>query len=112
MPRASEWVEKIRLAYPRKIGKLAAQRAIERAIERESMGEQLYLERTCQEILASTQAFALAVQGWPANDQRFVPHPSTWFNQGRYDDDPTEWRRGKAKPKEFDEGDRPSARTL
>lgn len=26
---------------------------------------------------------------------QYLPHPSTWFNQGRYDDDPREWDRAR-----------------
>ena len=38
-------------------------------------------------------AYAEAVKAWPPADHQFIPHPATWFNEGRYDDDPNEWKR-------------------
>src|SRR6476620_8160014 len=35
-----------------------------------------------------TLAFARSPAG---NRGNLTPHPATWFNQGRYDDNPTEW---------------------
>jgi hypothetical protein len=29
-------------------------------------------------------------------DRAFIPHPATWFNQGRYDDNPALWSRDPA----------------
>jgi len=31
--------------------------------------------------------------------EKFTPHPSTWFNQGRYHDDDGEWSREAREPK-------------
>jgi hypothetical protein len=77
-------------AYPRKVGKQAALKAIEKAMRQHSHE---YLH-------ARTMEYAAAVAKWP-NDARFtrdgtdtVPHPSTWFNEGRYDDADCEWVRG------------------
>lgn len=28
----------------------------------------------------------------------FCPHPATWLNQGRYDDDPADWRESRGSP--------------
>jgi hypothetical protein len=36
------------------------------------------------------QAFSAS----PKALSRFCPHPSTWLNEGRYDDDPRTWLRG------------------
>lgn len=61
------------LAYPRKIGKLAAKKAWERA---------------CR--LATADAILAGLERYRAHmpdDPQFRPHPATWLNQGRWDDD-------------------------
>lgn len=85
-------VETIYGAYPKKIGKPAALRAITAALRRGIKGE---------ELLAITQRFAKAWDG--ETDLQFCPHPATWFNQDRYADAPDTWRRApklgaKVKP--------------
>jgi len=63
-------------AYPRKIGKLAAFKAIEKALRTKPF-----------------DALLLAVQGYArkcsreGTEERFIAHPATWFNQGRYEDE-------------------------
>lgn len=32
-------------------------------------------------------------------ETKFIPHPSTWLNNGRYDDDPLTWRAGRRDPR-------------
>ena len=58
--------------YPRKVGKDAARKAWASAAKRADPSE----------ILAG-----LSKAVWPA-DPQFVPHPSTWLNGGRWQDDP------------------------
>jgi hypothetical protein len=65
-------------AYPRKVGKPAALKAITRAVSK--FGLELVLERT--------KAFSEARKG---QDIQFTPHPATWFNQERFNDDPATW---------------------
>lgn len=76
--------EDIYQAYPRKIGKTAAIKAIKTAL------------KTCSpnNLFTFTNAFAEAVATWPEREKQFVPHPATWFNRGSYMDDPKEWQRG------------------
>lgn len=69
------------LAYPRKTGKIEARRAWDRA-----MGV------TTPEVIEA----ALRAAKW-AHDPRFIPHPSTWLNQGRWDDQPA-----PARPRDED----------
>jgi hypothetical protein len=38
-----------------------------------------------ERIMSSLAVFARAQQG---QDRNFTPHPSTWLNQGRWDDEP------------------------
>ena len=82
-------VEAIYEAYPRKVGKQAALRAIGRALKR--LWDAGMAKREAEVFLFKrTHAYARSPAG---NDGEFTPHPATWFNQGRYDDDPQEWQR-------------------
>lgn len=66
-PRFEEfWQE-----YPRKTGKEAARRAWEKASAR---------------VGADTILAGLRAALWPS-DSQFIPHPATWLNQGRWDDE-------------------------
>jgi hypothetical protein len=62
-------------AYPRKVGKKDARRAFERALRDGA--------DVCH-MLATIEAWR---GEWQARPQ-FCPHPSTWLNKGRWDDDP------------------------
>jgi hypothetical protein len=89
--------ESIYEAYPRHVGKKAALKAIERAIKavgNDPTWEQVGHLSPKDYVLSRTVKFALAVKQWSAQDRQFIPHPATWFNQGRYADDPKEWERG------------------
>jgi len=61
--------------YPRKIGKLDAQRSYEKALTR----------ATIDQIREAVKKFARAVE---KKDPQYVAHPATWLNQGRWDDEP------------------------
>jgi hypothetical protein len=89
--------EEIYNAYPRKVGKADAIKAIKKA--------QGYTPETCSKaqgryhhLLERTQAYAAATAKWSVDDQRFIPHPATWFNRGSYHDDPKEWVRNSGLP--------------
>jgi len=58
--------------YPRQVGKKAAMAAYKRA-----------LKDTDHDTLIA--AVIRQTPGWP--DKRFIPHPTTWLNQGRWDDE-------------------------
>lgn len=62
-------------AYPRKVGRKAALAAIERAMRRIDPGE----------LLDAVKHFARAVLA-ARIEERFIPHPATWFNQDRWTD--------------------------
>jgi hypothetical protein len=90
--------EDIYAAYPRKVGKQAAIKAIKKAIK--ALGGAFGKPEV--ELLILTKQYAAAVATWPAADKQFIPHPATWFNRGSYDDDPKEWVRGTAAaPSQF-----------
>lgn len=63
-------------AYPRKIGKTAAAKAYTKA-------------RKTVDAATLTTGLANAVAAWQASrtEERFIPHASTWLNEGRWDDE-------------------------
>lgn len=65
------------LAYPRRVGKSAARKAFEKI-------------KPSEELLA-TILDAVAVQSqsdqWKREGGQYIPHPSTWLNQGRWEDE-------------------------
>jgi hypothetical protein len=77
--------------YPRKVGKDAALRAIQKRLDQG-------LEPIV--LMTATRLYAEATAKWPAEDRQFIPHPATWFNRGSYDDDPREWQRAAPEKKE------------
>ncbi|HEY1808876.1 MAG TPA: hypothetical protein VGG42_09955 [Acidobacteriaceae bacterium] len=88
--------EAIYQAYPRHIGKRVALAAIDKAIVRlltqgEVKGGVFLTRADAERWLWKTLAtFARSPAG---NRGSLTPHPSTWFNQSRYLDDPAEWQR-------------------
>lgn len=64
-------------AYPKKIGKDAARRAFEkRKITADMMPSVLQsVRKQCQS------------DAWKKDDGQFIPHPATWLNQGRWQDE-------------------------
>lgn len=62
-------------AYPRKVGKGAAKKAFDKAVD----------EFGTLKILAGVNRFANDPN---KPEQQFIPHPATWLNEQRWDDDP------------------------
>lgn len=81
-PEFADWAENLYSAYPRKVGKASAIRAISNALKRN--------ELTYEQMLEKVNAFAASPAG---NAGNYTPHPATWFNAARYLDDPAEWDR-------------------
>jgi hypothetical protein len=73
--------------YPRKVAKPEALRAIEKALTKPGVTKEFLMERT--------RAYAEAVLG---TNPTFIPHPSRWYSEERYNDDPTTWVREEDKP--------------
>ena len=84
--------EDIYAAYPRKVGKQGAIKIIKRLT---------FNNISAAWLLARTQAYAKAIESWPEEDGKYIPHPATWFNRGSYDDDPKEWERNTAPASQF-----------
>lgn len=74
--RSSELFAKFWAAYPRKIGKKAAEKAWARALRAGADPEVL---------VRAADAYAVQRKG---QDQKFTPHASTWLNGGRWEDEP------------------------
>jgi uncharacterized UPF0146 family protein len=66
--------------YPLKVGKPAALRAIAKQLQKYPPAQ----------ILERTRMFSKLRNG----NIKFVPHPATWFNQERFNDDPSTWMSG------------------
>lgn len=92
IPWKQEDLEKIYDAYPRKVAKQAALKAIGKALDRlwekavNGAVPNLYVRYLAER----TTLYANSQEG-KKRDREFIPHPSTWFNAGRYDDDEREW---------------------
>jgi hypothetical protein len=78
--------EDLYASYPRHIGRGAALKAIEKALKKVPYGR----------LSAALQAYCRKVEAERTEDQ-FIPHPATWFNQERYDDDMTPHPRAQAQ---------------
>lgn len=86
-------IEEIYSSYPKKKDKIAAFKAIERAVKRimPSRDGQWLLERTRR--YAASREYA---------DEQFTPYPATWFNRGGYDDPEEETHDGERAYQESD----------
>jgi hypothetical protein len=67
-------IEAIYSEYPRKVGKLAASKKIAEALKKV----------TFDDLLEKVKKYSESVKG---KDVKYIPHPSTWFGQGRYLDE-------------------------
>lgn len=74
--------EDIYNAYPRKVARPEALKAIRKAMDMKCP--------VC--LLQLTTSYTAHRNG----DTSFVPNPSTWFNQERYNDDPATWKRNES----------------
>jgi len=46
-------------------------------------------------LLEALREFVACFQQWPAEEKQYLCNASTWFNQQRWLDDRTTWRKGK-----------------
>ena len=85
---AAHQAELIYLAYPRRVARGAAIQAIQRALK----------EHSFQWLMQRVEKYKACVQG---SSKKFIPHPATWFNQARYDDDESDWANTDTGPDLF-----------
>ena len=83
-------VEEIYGEYPRKVCKPDALKAIRGALGK----------ATFEALLVRTRLYSEALRRHSL--AKGAPNPSTWFNQGRWDDDPEEWVRMAARTLKVD----------
>ena len=94
-----EQEEKIYQAYPRHVGKEAALKAIRKAVERLVAGDNLHTKMEAYDarkyLWRKAKEFSMSPAGMaPLNkNEDYRPYPSTWFNQGRYFDEQSEWQK-------------------
>jgi hypothetical protein len=91
-PNHSEDAASIYEAYPRKVSRPDAIRAITKALER--IAARPGQTDAVGWLLGRVHAYAAAVADWATSERKFVPYPASWFNGERYDDDQAEWKRG------------------
>ncbi|MGI6417427.1 MAG: hypothetical protein ACOX1P_17345 [Thermoguttaceae bacterium] len=85
--------------YPRKTGRKAAAKAYASAVKEISAEHRIAPTEAQERLLEAARVFAASDKGRGA----FVPYPTTWLNQGRYDDDPRTWTESKnGKPVQQD----------
>ena len=82
--KVSELFAKFWQAYPRKVGKIAAQRAFDKAIhtEKTNAAAEALLEKMCRVLAKQSESL-----DWKREDGRFIPYPATWLNAGRWEDE-------------------------
>jgi uncharacterized Zn-finger protein len=78
-PKLPKGFELFWAAYPRREGKLAAAKAFERAVKVIDSPD------AADRLTVAANAFALACTG---KDPQYIAHPTTWLNQGRWEDQP------------------------
>ena len=92
----AEWYK----AYPRKVGRAVAEKAYAKALKTLGKSKALNQLQTVELLLNAALEFAKSPAG---NKGEYTPHPTTWLNQARYDDDRSEWANGSndgRRPKE------------
>ena len=77
VPLKGDESEEIYEAFPKKVAKPKALAAIRKALTKVPFPD----------LLAKTRAYAAARKG----ELQFCAYPATWFNQERYNDDPSTW---------------------
>ena len=87
--------------YPKKVGKIAAKKAWDKAKNRPAIDV----------ILASLER-AKASEQWQREPPRFIPNPTTWLNEGRWDDQVNPTRNSTKRPPPLPPKNDPIARGL
>jgi hypothetical protein len=90
----SQQIDEIYKVYPRKVAPRAAKMAIAKAVVRIAANGST-LENARRWLWKKTKEYASSPAGQkpPDLDHEFRPHPTTWFNQDRFFDDPAEWQK-------------------
>lgn len=65
------------MAYPRRTGKGAARKAFDKA-----------RQKTTLQVMLNALEWQRQQEQWLSNGGAYIPHPSTWLNQERWEDEP------------------------
>lgn len=65
-------------AYPKKVGKMAARR----------VWDKLHPTAALHTAMLSAVAAQVKTDQWRRDGGQYIPHPATWLNQGRWEDEP------------------------
>lgn len=88
MLRESQEIEKTEAfdrfwqAYPKKVGKGDARKAFDKALAGKGAQLRSFLDR----MIAAVEQQKQSAQ-WTREDGQYIPNPSTWLNQGRWEDE-------------------------
>jgi hypothetical protein len=80
-------------AYPRPVARIAALKAIEKAVAYLVKNEGLTPLEARRTLYRATVEYSRSPDGQNP-DKTKIPHPATWYNRGSYLDDPQEWQHG------------------
>lgn len=81
--------EKFWAAYPKKVGKFDAKRSF----ERRKVDDELL------EVILKAVARQAGSDAWRKDNGQFIPNPSTWLNQGRWEDEGVSFTSTPSEPK-------------
>lgn len=73
-PLAGDAFERFWAVYPRKVGKQSAKRAFEK------------VKVPLETLVTAVERQKCSAQ-WTRDNGQYIPHPTTWLNQGRWDDE-------------------------
>lgn len=79
-PQGEELFERFWSAYPRKTGKAAARKVFSRL---------KVTQKLLDDMIAAVEQQKRSAQ-WRRDGGQYIPHPATWLNQGRWEDEPDE----------------------
>jgi hypothetical protein len=91
-------VERLYQLFPLKVGKIAAKKALRKATAQVMHGDAdhppMPLAEALDYLADRLRLYGRCVQG---RDRKYIPHPATWFNEGRFWDDEQTWKVGDSK---------------
>lgn len=79
--------------FPRQVGRIAALAEIAKAVTRIVKDDSVTPLEARRTLYKATLLYSRSPEGQNP-DKTKIPHPRTWFHQGRYLDDPKEWQHG------------------
>ena len=84
--------------YPRRVAKIAAEKAYRLSLAAVCKNKRLDQAGAVAFLQSRVRTFAASDKG--RGDPQYIPHPATWLNQGRYDDEDQAWTAsgGNGKP--------------